>query len=144
MAIPGRRTFLAASGFLTLTGVLHAVGFFTYKETDPARQQLEHALAAARMPLGMGMAPSMLDLQSTLTLTVAVCWAWLGVLGIVMATVDTTPRSLRRLTFVQLVGCAVLVLLFVQFRVPPPLVSFALVETLFVLSLLRQAIGFTK
>jgi len=144
MAVAGRRTFIVASVFLTLTGALHALGHFTYRETDPARLAIERALRGARVPMGLGMAPSMLELQSALALSIAACLLWLGVLGIVIATGDPTPRTLRRLTFTQLAGCAALVLLYARFKVPPPLVSLAMVEVMFVLSLLRQAMGFTR
>ena len=143
MAVAGRRTFILASSFLALTGVLHGVGHLSYRETDPGRLAVEQALRGARVPMGLGMAPSMLELQSAR----AVDGGVLRVAGrarIVLATGDPEPRALRRLTFVQLAGTATLVLLYAHFHVPPPLVSLALVEVMFVLSLLRQAIGFSR
>ena len=141
MQRPGRRTFVVASVFLLLVGGLTAYGHFAYRSTDPALLAIEATLRGTRVPLGLGLSPSLLDLQDALSLTMAVTLVWLGVMGIAIGLSDASAQVLRRMTFVDLAGCAGLVVLYAHFRIPPPLVSLALVEVLFVLSLLRQAMG---
>lgn len=141
---PGRRTFIVASVFLFLVGVLHTIGHFAATPADPALQAIESSLRAYRFPLGLGMSPSLMDIQDSLSLTMSISLLWLGLLGIFVGWSDASPQVLRRMTFVNLAGCAGLVLLYARYRIPPPLVSLALVEVMFVLSLLRQAMGYKR
>ena len=142
MAPPGRRTFVVASVFLMLVGVLHAAGHFAYRPTDPGVLAIIAALKSQRVPLGLGMAPSMLDLQNALSLTMAGTFVWLGLTGAIVALAGASAKTLRWMTFVSLAGGAALLMLYAHYRIPTTFVSLALVEVMYALSLLRQAMGF--
>jgi hypothetical protein len=129
---------------LLLVGVLHTLGHFSYKPTDPELLAIRETLRAQHMPMGMGMSPSLLAIENSLTLTMSVTLLWLGLLGILVGTSDASPQVLRRMTIMNVGGCGGLVLLYAHYRIPPPLVSLALVEIVFVLSLLRQAMGMKR
>ena len=141
---PGRRTFVVASVFLMIVGALHAYGHLASKATDPPLIAIEAAMRTYRVPLGLGMSPSMLAMVNGQALSMSISLIWLGLLGIFVGLSDASPQVLRRMTFVNLAGCAGLVLLYAHDRIPPPLVSLALVEVMFTLSLIRQAIGFKR
>ena len=141
---PGRRTFIVASVFLSLVGALHALAYSTEKTTDPALLAIEATLRATHVPLGLGMAPSLMAIQNSLALSVSGCLLWLGVLGAVIATSDASAQVLRRMTITYLAGCAGLVLLYAHYRIPPPFTTLALVEVMYLLSLIRQATGFRR
>ena len=143
MKRPGRRTFIIASVFLILVGCLHTFGSLS-KTTDPGLLAIEATQRSFHVPLGLGMEPSVLAMEKALTLTISVMWLWLGALGVLIGLSDASPQVLRRFTIMNLLGCGALVLLYAHYRIPPPLVSVALVEVMFVLSLLRQAIGYQK
>jgi hypothetical protein len=144
VSLPGRRTFIAASVLLFLVGCLHTVGHFTYKPTDPELIAIQQTLRAHHFPMGMGMAPSLFAIQNSLALTMSVALFWLALLGILVATADPSPRVLRRMTMLNVAGCGALVLLYAHYRIPPPLVLFAVVELAYVVSLLRQAMGMKR
>ena len=140
---PGRRTFIIASVFLFLVGCFHVYGS-SVRTTDPGLLAIEAAQRAAHIPLGLGMEPSLLALEKSLTLTMSIMLLWLGTLGVLIGMSDASPQVLRRFTIVNLLGCGALVFLYAHYRVPPPLVSLALVEMMFVLALLRQALGYKR
>ena len=140
---PGRRSFMIASVFLLLVGCLHLYGE-SLKSTDPALLAIQATQRAFHLPLGLGMAPSLLAIEKTLSLTMSIMLLWLGALGVLIGMSDASAQVLRRFTIMNVVGCGALVMLFAHYRVPPPLVMFALVEMMFVLSLLRQAMGLKR
>ena len=141
---PGRRTFIVASVFLFLVGVLHTIGNLTERTTDPALRAIEASLRGYHVPLGLGMAPSLMAIQDGLAFTMSGCLLWLGVLGVVIATSDASAQVLRRMTITYLAGCAALVLVYAHYRIPPPFTALALVEVMYLLSLVRQATGFRR
>lgn len=131
----GRRLFSAASLALIVVAALHTLGHFA-PNPDPALQRLEGEMDAFRLPLGMGMNPSILDIFKSLSLTMAVTLVALGLQNLVMAASrDATARLIRGLTLVDLAAVGALVALYAFHRVPPPLVTLAVVEALFALSL---------
>ena len=141
---PGRRTFVVASVFLMLVGVLHSLGHFMPQPADPALAAIEASLRAYHYPLGLGFSPSLMDIQDSLSLTMSIALLWLGLMGTLVGLSDASPQVLRRMTFMNLAGCAGLMALFAYYRIPPPFVSVALVEVMFALSLIRQAMGLTR
>jgi len=131
----GRRFFSAASLTLIVVAGLHTLGHFSPRE-DPALQQLMAAMDAFRLPLGMGMTPSVRDIFRSLSLTMTVTFVALGLQNLVVAASrDATARLIRGLTVIDVVAVGALVALYAFYRVPPPLVSLVVVEALFVLSL---------
>src|SRR4051812_3944924 len=99
---PGRRTFTLASVLLLLMGVMHGVAQLTSRATSPAGMAIEASLRGYRVPLGLGMSPSLLDLSDTLGFSVTIALLWLGLMSLVVATADSSPRMLRRMTIVNL------------------------------------------
>ena len=131
----GRRFFSAASLTLIVVAGLHTLGHFSPQE-DPALKQLMGAMDAFRLPLGMGMTPSVRDIFRSLSLTMTVTFVALGLQNLVVAASrDATARLIRGLTVIDVVAMGALVALYAFYRVPPPLVSLVVVEALFVLSL---------
>jgi hypothetical protein len=132
----GRRFFSAASLALIVVAGLHTLGHFA-PNADPALQRVEAEMDSFRLPLGMGMNPSLLDIFSSLSLTMTVTLVALGLQNLVVAASrDATARLIRGLTLVDLVAVGALVALYAFYRVPPPLVTLAVIEALFVLSLM--------
>lgn len=140
---PGRRSFMIASVLLFLVGCMHVYGQ-SIRATDPGLIAIEATQRAFHVPLGLGMAPSLMAIENSLSHTMSIFLLWLGALGVVIGLSDASAQVLRRFTIMNIAGCGALVMLFAHYRIPPPLVSLALVEMMFVLSLLRQAMGFKK
>lgn len=131
----GRRFFSAASLALIVVAALHTLGHFA-PNTDPGLLRVEAEMDAFRLPLGMGMNPSLLDIFSSLSLTMTVTLVALALQNLVVAASrDATARLIRGLTLINLVAVGALVALYAFYRVPPPLVTLAVIEALFVLSL---------
>jgi hypothetical protein len=141
---PGRRTFVVASVFLLLVGVLQAAGHSAKLPADPRLEAIEMSLRAYRYPLGLGMAPTLMAIQDALSLTVSITLVWLGLMGVLVGLSDASPQVLRRMTFANMAGCAALMALYAHYRIPPPFVSLALVEVMFALALIRQAMGMQR
>jgi len=141
MKSPGRRTFIVASVFLVLMGVMHGIAQLTSRATRPEGIAIEAAMRGYHVSLGFGMSPSLLDLSDNLGFSVTIALLWLGAMGLVVATADPSARVLRRTTIVNLVGGAALAVSQAHYRVAPPLVLLALIELLFVVSLIRQGTG---
>ncbi len=103
----GRRLFSAASLGLIVVAVLHTVGSFAPPPPDPALERLSAELRAYRFPLGLGMAPSLHDIQQSLALTMGVTLLWLGVGNLVAAARDDAAgRVVRGLNVVSVLGLA--------------------------------------
>lgn len=131
----GRRFFSVASLVLIMVAGLHTLGHFT-PPRDPGLQRLMEEMDAFRLPLGMGMTPSVRDIFRSLSLTMTVTFVALGLQNVVVAASrDATARLIRALTVIDLVALGALVALYAFYRVPPPLVTLAVVEALFVLAL---------
>ena len=137
----GHRFFSAASLALIVVAALHTLGHFA-PNTNPTLQRVEAEMDWFRLPLGMGMNPSILDIFNSLSLTITVTLVALGLQGLVVAASrDATARLIRALTLVDLAAVGALVALYAFYRVPPPLVTLGVVEALFVLSLVLPPRG---
>lgn len=89
-----------------------------------------------RMPLGLGMSPSMHDIFFTLTFTMGITFAALGLVNlIVAANRDTSQNLLRRLTWLNAVWVGALLILSWHYQVPPPLISAIIIEAVIALDL---------
>lgn len=132
----GRR--LCASGCVALLIVagLHFLGQFS---TPPPGSELAVArafMANARVPMGLGMAPSVLDITSSISLTMSILLLALGVTGLVLLrAAGDHPLVPRRIAQCYAVFIGALVVLYAAYHVPPPLVTLAVVEVLFLLAL---------
>jgi len=137
----GQRFFSAASLALIVVGALHTLGHFA-PNADPALQRLEAEMDSFRLPMGMSMNPSILDLFKSLSLTVTVTLVALGLQNLVVAASrDASARLIRGLTLVNLAAVGALVALYAFYRVPLPLVTLGVVEAIFILSLVLPPPG---
>jgi hypothetical protein len=138
----GRRLFTVASIALIVVACLHAIGHFSPPPSDPAARALLAAMRAYRIPLGLGMQPSILDIQQSLSLTMAITLLWLGLQNLAAAAADgAAGQVVRRLNVISVLGVGTLVGVFGFYRIPPPFTTLAVVEVLFLLALLLPTPG---
>jgi drug/metabolite transporter (DMT)-like permease len=77
----------------------------------------------------------MWDIFRGLVFTMSICLVAMGVLGLVVAAShEATPRLLSRMALVLALASAALTALYWVYRVPPPLITMAVVTILFVVS----------
>jgi hypothetical protein len=131
-----RGWFRAGAIGLVVVAVLHSVGHFGPRPTDPEGIALDAAMESYRTPI-MGMNPSMTDITKSLSLTMTVLLLLAGALGIV-ASRAADPALLRRFAILYVAGVSALVALFTVYHLPPPLVSLAVVDIFFLTSILRS------
>src|SRR5262245_57264381 len=119
-SIPGRGWFITGTVLLALTGVLHTIGQFTPDEPEIAAGLA--AMRVSRLPRGMGMTPSLLDIFRDLAFTMTVTFFAIAALNAVVAWHrDTTAALLRSVALVNVVWMAAFVAVCFLYAVPPPL-----------------------
>jgi len=126
----GRRVLAAAGVALLLTAAAHTVGHFAPVPPNSPLETITEEMAAVRVPMGMGIAPSVLDISRSLSLAMSILLVWAGLSTLTVAA-HGTRRDVQRRAWSGLVFSAVLAALFWRLQVPPPLVSFAVVTLLF-------------
>jgi hypothetical protein len=133
----GRRWFISASWATVLVSLLHTAGnTLSSPPSDAAYTTLESTMRGYRIPLGLGMVPSMWQINQSLVFTMSICLATMGVLGIVLATSrDTTSRLLRPAAIVLTLASAGLTALFFKYQITPAFVSMVVVTILFVVAI---------
>jgi hypothetical protein len=133
----GRRWFVAASWTTVLVSLLHTAGnTLPSAPPDPAYTTLESTMRGYHIPLGLGMIPSMWDINQSLVFTMSICLAAMGLLGIVLGTSrDTTSRVLRPAAIVLSLASAGLTVMYLRYQITPALVSMAVVTVLFVVAI---------
>ena len=134
----GRRLFSAASIGLIVVALLHSIGSFAPGPVPPELERVVSEMRASRLPLGFGMQPSMFDIQQSLALTMSVTLLWLGAQNLTSARHDPTGSLVRRLNVISALGVGALIAIYAFYRVPPPLITLAIVEVLFVLALVTS------
>ena len=136
----GRRWFVAASWATVLVSLLHTAGnTLSPQPTDAAYTTLESTMRGYRIPLGLGMVPSMWDIDQSLVFTMSICLAAMGLLGILVGTSrDTTARLLRPAAIILTLASAGLTALFFRYQITPALVSMAVVTVLFVVAIVES------
>jgi hypothetical protein len=129
----GRRLFGVACISLFLVAVLHTIGnTVSPPPPDPAYHATEQAMMNYRVPLGLGMVPSVWDIYRSLVFTMSVCLVAMGALGVVVgASIDATPRLISRTAVVQAIASAVLTALYLFYQITPAFISMAVVTLLF-------------
>jgi len=131
----GRRLFSIASILMILTSIAHTLGHF---QTDPQTAEfanLKSTMQAYQVDM-MGMKPSAYGMLKSLSLTLTIMLLMLGLQNLLVATVDESGKMIRRFAWVNVVGVGALVALSWYYQIPPPLISFALVEIVFLLAVL--------
>jgi hypothetical protein len=136
----GRRWFLAASWATLLVSALHTIGnTLSSPPADAAYTTLESTMRGYRIPLGLGMVPSMWDINQSLVFTMSICLAAIGVLGVIVGTSrETTPRLVRPAAVVLTLASAALTLLFFRYQVTPAFVSMVVVTLLFLVAIVES------
>jgi hypothetical protein len=132
----GRRLFSIASILLILTAVAHTIGNFQPDPQTAEFANLKSTMRAYEIDLGMGMKPSIYDIFKSLSLTMSVTVLFLGAQNLLVAMVDESGKMIRRFALMNIICVGGLVALYWYYRIPPPLISFLIVETVFLLSVL--------
>lgn len=133
--IRGRRAFYLASISMIVTAALHTLGSLAPGEPDARTQTLEQTMRGHRFPMGMGMEPSMYDLFMGLTITMSICLLAIGILGLIIVRhSDTTSALLARFAWWGAVTSAVLTVWYFVQRIPPPMISMAVVTVLYLVA----------
>jgi hypothetical protein len=136
-AVPGRGWFLAGTVLTLLAGLAHTAGQFTPEEPELANALT--AMRASRLPMGLGMAPSLFDIFRDLAFTMSVTFFALAALNLVIVRHrDTTPALLRAVTLVNLLWLAGFIGICWFYAVPPPLISGVLIWPFYLVALLRN------
>ena len=134
--IAGRGWFIAGTALVLLAGAAHTAGQFT-----PDEPELATALAAMRashLPMGMGMAPSLMDIFRDLAFTMTVTFVALAAMNaLILWHRDTTSALLRAVSALNVVWLAAFVLVCWIYRVPPPLISGIAIWPFFLVAWLR-------
>jgi hypothetical protein len=143
--VRGRRWFSAGSIATLVVALLHTLGNMLPAEpTDEAYVTLMTAMRGYRVPLGLGMVPSVWDIHRSLVFTMSVCLAAMGAIGLtVAASRDVTPRLLSRLAVVLTIASAVLTALYAVYQITPALISLAVMTILFAIASFRSGSGST-
>ncbi len=130
----GHRLFSAASIGLILIAVLHTIGHFAPPPDDLIMTALLTAMKSYRFDLGLA-SPSMLEIFESLSLSVSLMLAWAGLTNLLIAhNAGLRDALMRRVCALNVLGIAALVALFGVYRVPPPAITLAIVDILFVIA----------
>ena len=132
---PGRRLFGTACIALLVVAFLHTLGATSEPPQDEAFMAMESAMRGYRVPMGMGMNPSVWDIQRALSFTMSICLAAMGALGIAVGgSRDASTGLVARVALVQAVASAALTVLYAVYQIPPPLICMIVVTALFALA----------
>lgn len=134
---PGCRLFAAASILMLLTAAAHTAGHFSpIPENDAALKSAIEAMTGYTLDMGMGMRPSMMAVQLSLSLTMTIFLVFLAVQNLAtLYLAGDSARLMRALTVINLLCAIALTVLYGFYRIPPPLICFALISLLLILAL---------
>jgi len=132
----GRRSFTWSCIATIVVAALHTIGnTVSTPPGDAAYVALESAMRGYRVPLGMGMTPSVWEIYRGLVFTMTICLVAMGALGLAVAgSRDATPQLLSRAALVLAIFSAALTVLYWVYQIPPPLISMAIVTVLFAMA----------
>lgn len=91
----GRRLFTGATLLLFLVALAHTGGVLS-EPVEAGGVELVESMKALRLDLGLGMSPSVFDVQTSLGLTMTVFLVFLGILNLVVAGRDAQLSGLER------------------------------------------------
>jgi hypothetical protein len=137
--IKGRRSLSIAAIATLLVALAHTIGTFAPPSADdPALLSVVAAMQGYRSSMGLGMEPSMFDIQTGLSLAMSLFLVAFAVLGLSFAgDRDATPRTLSRIAVISAGTMGTLTVAFAVYRIPPPLVSMAVLAVLYLVASLR-------
>jgi hypothetical protein len=132
----GRHLFTWSCIATIVVAALHTIGnTVATPPGDAAFVSLESAMRGYRIPMGMGMSPSVWEIYRGLVFTMSLCLVAMGALGLAVAgSRDATTRLLSRLALVFAISSAALTILYWVYQIPPPLISMAIVTVLFAIA----------
>lgn len=135
----GRRSLTVAAIATLLVAALHTMATFAPPPADDAAMiAMIEAMRGYQAPLGLGMAPSMLDIQMGLSVAMSLFLVAFAVLGLSFAgDRDATPRTLSRIAMISAGTMGALTVVFAMLRIPPPLVMIAVLAILYLVASLR-------
>lgn len=139
----GRRWFTGGSIATIVTALLHTLGNTLSSPTaDPGYASLEAAMRGYRVPLGLGMVPSMWDVNQSLVFTMSITLAAMGAFGIVLASSrEASPGLLARASRLFLAASAALTALYVRYQITPAIICMAVVTLLFGVDTATRRVG---
>lgn len=121
----GRRLFATASLLSIVVAAFHTYG--ASQPIPPDFDAVVQGMQNAQVDMGMGMAPSVWDIDRSLAYTMSITLTTLGLLGLVLAgTSEATSRVLSRTAAVMTAANIALTALYWIYKVPPPLISFGI------------------
>ena len=124
----GRRLFSAASVLIILTAAAHTAGHFS-PSSGPSEDVLLAAMDAHRIPLGLGMTPTFLDIFKTLSLTMSLTFLALGATNLMIASsADVPSRLLARIIRINVAWVGAFLVLMLVHQVLPPLICAVAIE----------------
>ena len=132
----GTRLFSLATIMLLLIAVLHTFGLFS----DPVDEEgivLVQSMRGYKIDVGMGMHPSVYDVQMSLGLTMSIFMIFLAMLNFIVLYASPTAILFRRVTLLNAACMWSLAILYLTYQVFPPLMSFVVIGSLYTASLLR-------
>jgi hypothetical protein len=133
----GHRLFSIASIGLILVALLHAITHFSSPSDDLVMSALWTAMQAYRFDLGLG-SPSMMDIYQSMSLTMAIVLAWVGLANLLIARyTGLRDKLMRRVCTLNIVGVGALVLLFSIYQLPAPALGLGIVDILFFIARFR-------
>ena len=134
--IAGRGWFIAGTALLALAAAAHTFGQFTPDEPEIAAGLA--AMRTARLPMGMGMVPSLMDIFRDLAFTMTVTFVALAAMNaVILWHRDTTAPLLKAVTALNLGWLAAFIAVCWFYRVPPPLISGLVIWPFFLVAWLR-------
>lgn len=138
MTQPGQRLYVAGSIALILAAGLHTWGQLAPAPSDQALATVFGMMRGVRLDLGLGMRPSVYEIYRSLAFTMSITLVVMGAFGLIVArTPDPSGRLLRAAILTSTVAVGALVVLYAAYRIPPPLLTLAVVELLFVAASVR-------
>ena len=134
--VRGRRLFTWSCIATIVVAGLHTIGnTVSTPPGDAAYVSLEAAMHGYRVPMGMGMAPSIWEIFRGLVFTMSICLVAMGALGLTVAgSRDASPQLLSRLALVLAISSAALTALYWVYQIPPPLTGMTIVTLLFAMA----------
>lgn len=135
----GRRSLTVAAIATLLVAAAHTVGTFAPPPAgDAAMLSVIAAMQGYQKAMGLGMAPSVWDVQMALSLTMSLFMVAFAVLGLSFAgDRDASPRTLSRIAMISAGTMGALTVVYAVFRIPPPLVTIAILAILYLVAALR-------
>jgi len=135
----GRRTLTIASIATLVVAAINTVGvFIPPPANDLALLALMKAARSYRLDLGLGMSPSIWDVQQALSVTTSLLLIAIAVFGLSFAgDRDAAPRTMSRIAVIATGTMAALTVAYAVFQIAPPLVSMAVLAILYLVASLR-------